>query len=398
MKKYFAYSLILLVLLPLPTKAQTLSEKLSGRILLQVESYGRAWYVEPETKTRYYLQNGTIAYDLMRQLSLGISNADLAKIPSNTNELADANLIKRVAGKILLQVENNGEAWYVNPADGLRYYMKDGAEAYRIMRELSLGISNKNLATIPVTKNQLVHDTTFNDVAYVHLRDNKIIAGKNGNVVLPPASMTKLMTALVLIDQPNFNKRNIVTITQSQLNYPTELVGDDTTSEVQMSAGDMFSIADLWTAMLVASSNQATIALVDSSGLTRQQFVNEMNNKTRMLGLTQTFFVDPTGLNAHNLTTATEMAQIAKTALSNKDVSNTTKLRSYKMTNLKNGNLVPVVDRNFSLQDLEIDGSKTGYLVEAERCVSIKKDNDIIVVMHARSLSERNNIILNLLK
>ena len=48
----------------------------------------------------------------------------------------------------MLQVQQNGEAWYVNPKDGKRYYMKDGEVAYHIMRYLSLGITNKDLDTI----------------------------------------------------------------------------------------------------------------------------------------------------------------------------------------------------------------------------------------------------------
>ena len=53
-------------------------------------------------------------------------------------------------GKILLQVEGKGEAWYVNPADGKRYYLADGAAAFQIMRSLSVGVNNDNLRKIGV--------------------------------------------------------------------------------------------------------------------------------------------------------------------------------------------------------------------------------------------------------
>ena len=58
--------------------------------------------------------------------------------------------MSNLKGRILLQVEKNGEAWYVNPKDGKRYYLKNGEAAYQIMRFLSLGITNKNLREIPV--------------------------------------------------------------------------------------------------------------------------------------------------------------------------------------------------------------------------------------------------------
>ena len=54
------------------------------------------------------------------------------------------------SGQILLQVESRGEAWYINPDDGKRYYMKDGPAAYQIMRFLSLGISNTDLSQIDI--------------------------------------------------------------------------------------------------------------------------------------------------------------------------------------------------------------------------------------------------------
>src|SRR3989338_11034275 len=82
-----------------------LAKQLSGRILLQVESYGRAWYVYPKTNERYYLQDGPAAYFIMRSLGLGIADKDLAKIPTAKGEFSDIELINRVKGRILLRVE-----------------------------------------------------------------------------------------------------------------------------------------------------------------------------------------------------------------------------------------------------------------------------------------------------
>ena len=60
------------------------------------------------------------------------------------------NLINRLKGRIALQVESHGEAWYINPTDGKRYYLGDGNTAYNVMRFLSLGITNDNLRKIQV--------------------------------------------------------------------------------------------------------------------------------------------------------------------------------------------------------------------------------------------------------
>lgn len=64
----------------------------------------------------------------------------------------DQKLIDRMTGSILLQVELHGEAWYVNPEDKLRYYMRDGAVAYEMMRSFGLGITDKDLEAIPAVE------------------------------------------------------------------------------------------------------------------------------------------------------------------------------------------------------------------------------------------------------
>jgi hypothetical protein len=205
--------------------AETIVERLAGRILLQVEERGEAWYVDPTTLERIYLRDGQVAYQLLREKGLGITTEELSKIPiglesrfeeidsdfdglsdkleeaigtnvnhadsdgdgvtdhdeikifgidplnsdtdgdsftdgeeifggydplSNIGAIFDDELIQRLTGRILLQVESRGEAWYVNPVDKKRYYMADGEASYNIMRFLGLGITNKNLTLIPV--------------------------------------------------------------------------------------------------------------------------------------------------------------------------------------------------------------------------------------------------------
>jgi regulator of sirC expression with transglutaminase-like and TPR domain len=130
---------------------QTLVVRMKGRILLQVEAHGEAWYVDPVSGKKYYMKDGQVAYSLMRSFGVGISDADLAKIPTGPNDKnVDKALVNRMKGKILLQVQQHGEAWYVNPVDGYRYYLKDGQAAYQIMRKLGAGIANKDLRTISV--------------------------------------------------------------------------------------------------------------------------------------------------------------------------------------------------------------------------------------------------------
>lgn len=377
-----------------------ITERLSGRILLQVESYGRAWYVEPMSETRFYLQDGNEAYYIMRTKGLGITNKDLAKIPTQIGQVRNAELVNRLKGRILLQVEERGEAWYINPVDGLRYYMKDGVAAYKLMRTMGLGISNEDLARIAMNTEQVVHDTTFDDVAYVSYDGLTFSNEYNAEQILPLASLSKLMTALVLLDlNPSWN--SVVKISEEHINYPKTLVGEDATSEINLEAGDRLSIYDLWVAMLVASSNQATIALVDSSGLDRATFVKKMNEKTSQLGLVKTKFYEPTGLDAHNVTTAKEMAKLANTAFNQPKIAEAGQQAEYIISALKDDftkKEIPVVDRNYSLQQFEVEVAKTGFLIEAQRTVALQKNGVTVVVLHALSMTQRNTSIKNIIE
>jgi outer membrane protein assembly factor BamB len=135
-----------------PTQASAdIAERLKGRILLQVEENGEAWYIHSDLK-RYYLGRPMDAWNIMRSLGLGITNDNLARIPTYDNDIwsADSSIIGNTRGKILLQIELNGEAWYVSPVNDRRYYMGRPADAFQLMRNLGLGISNSDLGAIPI--------------------------------------------------------------------------------------------------------------------------------------------------------------------------------------------------------------------------------------------------------
>lgn len=150
------FTMFLSVFPSLKSQAATVAQTTAGYILLQVEKNGEAWYVYPKTLTRYYLGRPDDAFSIMRGLGLGITNANLAKIPiAGSTATGDTALRKQLSGYILLQVEKNGEAWYVYPKNQRRYYLGRPADAFSIMRRLGLGITNANLSMIT---NQAVAD------------------------------------------------------------------------------------------------------------------------------------------------------------------------------------------------------------------------------------------------
>jgi exopolysaccharide biosynthesis protein len=134
---------------PFSSGQANMGKNLAGRILLSVEENGEAWYVYPEDIKRYYLGRPHDAFAIMRELGLGITEADFQRIASaGTAAVGDEALAKRLSGRIILQVEKNGEAWYIYPKDLKKYYLGRPADAFRIMRELGLGITRENLALI----------------------------------------------------------------------------------------------------------------------------------------------------------------------------------------------------------------------------------------------------------
>lgn len=169
MKKIFLTSIFIFFVLGFieDLKADTIVNRLKGRILIEVESNGEAWYVNPMNLKRYFLGKPVDAFVIMRELSLGISNEDFEKYKNETPD--------RLKGMILLKVKDYGKAYYVNPMDGLFYYLGRPADAFAVMRKLGLGISNIDLKNISIhgvdnnSQNQeiksVLHDVPFTSQA-----------------------------------------------------------------------------------------------------------------------------------------------------------------------------------------------------------------------------------------
>jgi hypothetical protein len=145
MKKIIIFIIIIAIVafLPLQVKASLLAQKLKGRILLQVEENGEAWYVSPDNNLRYYLGQPNDAFTLMKKLGLGIKHSEL-------QVYLKSQFPQRLSGKILLDVENNGEAYYIYPPNLKGYNLGKPEQAMQVIKNLGLGITNSNLAQIDV--------------------------------------------------------------------------------------------------------------------------------------------------------------------------------------------------------------------------------------------------------
>jgi len=116
------------------------SKQQAGKILLQVEANGEAYYVYPDNNKGYYLGRPADAFRIMRELGLGATHKFITSYTTYPSH---------VSGKILIDVDDFGKAYYVYPKDKKAYYLGRPADAFRVMRELGLGITNSDLNKIP---------------------------------------------------------------------------------------------------------------------------------------------------------------------------------------------------------------------------------------------------------
>lgn len=198
----------------------------------------------------------------------------------------------------------------------------------------------------------------------------EILLERGSNVRRPIASLTKMMTAAVFLDN-NPGWKKMVAMQKSDDTIPVK---------IYVKAGDKISTRDLFFATLVPSANNAARALARSTGLTSQTFVAEMNRKAKDLGMTDTRFVEPTGLSAGNVSTAADYLKLTQ-SLAQNDLfrqATTIKKYSFNLTRGKKTVKLTVANSNKILDSpFTITGSKTGYTTEAGRCLIIRaKNND----------------------
>jgi len=182
------------------------------------------------------------------------------------------------------------------------------------------------------------------------LESNETVVSKNDKRILPIASITKLITALVA--QELLKSDQIVTIS------PTAYDTYGNTGRLRV--GEKLRVKDLFYPLLLSSSNDAAEALAEATG--REKFLAEMNNRAKKIGLTDTFFADPSGLSPINISTAADLAKLADYLYHYRpDILAITREKKYRLgrhvwTNLNNISLMP----NYL-------GGKNGYTEEANR-------------------------------
>lgn len=188
-----------------------------------------------------------------------------------------------------------------------------------------------------------------------------ILYEKNAHLQLPIASITKLMTAMVLLDSKPFLERPLV-IDEQDVDYLRH-------SSSRLPVGTVLSIEEMLRLALMASENRAASALSRSIPGGKYAFINAMNLKARSLGLRYTHFFDATGLNASNVSSARDLAKIVMAASHYPLIREMTTTVAYDQW--VGERLVPFRNTNALMKNPEwqITVSKTGYINESGKCL-----------------------------
>lgn len=224
-----------------------------------------------------------------------------------------------------------------------------------------------------------------------------ILFEKNSYEKLPPASMTKIMTMLLIMEN----------IENSNLSWDDEVTASENASsmggsQIFLEAGEVMSVKDMVKGIAIASGNDAAVAMAEKIAGTEEEFVKLMNNRAKELGLENTNFKNVTGLEAENhYSSAHDMAVMARELIKHEKI--------LEFTGTYEDYLRENTDKKFWLVNTNklvrfyqgVDGLKTGYTGEAGYCLTstMKRGNMriITVVMNEPDSATRNSETVKML-
>ena len=207
----------------------------------------------------------------------------------------------------------------------------------------------------------------------VELKSGRVLLEKNAARRLPPASLTKIMTALVALESAPLQE--VVKIDRRALVHPSSL---------QFQPGEEFLLRDLVTAMLVASANDACEAVAWHVGGDAKHFVTMMNDRARALGLKNTHFANPCGFDAPgHYSTAADLAKLTDQALQEPIFTMMVRTLVRDISTVDGTRQMSLHTTNELLVDPDVNGVKTGYTSKAGRCLiaSMFKDGHRLLLV-----------------
>ena len=202
----------------------------------------------------------------------------------------------------------------------------------------------------------------------IHQQTGEVIYAKNTKLSTPIASVTKLMTAMVMLDA-QLPMEEVIYIAEDDVDY---LKGTSS----RLSVGTSLTRAELLQLALMSSENRAASAIARNYPGGSDAFIRAMNRKATSIGMRATEFYDPTGLDSNNVSTAEDLVKMVKAAYKYDEIryattSTSQEFNLYAYDNPVNFNNTNALVRN---GEWNIGLSKTGYISEAGRCLVMQAE------------------------
>jgi D-alanyl-D-alanine carboxypeptidase (penicillin-binding protein 5/6) len=207
----------------------------------------------------------------------------------------------------------------------------------------------------------------------------KVLYAKNPDIIMAPASTTKIMTGILCIEKGNLDQ--LVKISGN--------AAARSGSRMNLRRNERFSLRDLLYGLLLSSGNDAATAIAETIAGSEYRFALMMTKKARQLGLKHTRYINASGLPAYNhYTTAYDLARLARYALRNPLFASIVQTKQAMVPGPTPGQTTTLVNHNKLLWDYPYTtGIKTGYTRKAGRCLvaSAKKQNVTLIAVVLKS-------------
>lgn len=249
------------------------------------------------------------------------------------------------------------------------------------------------LLLVPIVKAEEIEDLAPNGKSAIMIEAStgEILFQKNKDERLAPASMTKMMSMLLIMEE--IEKGNLK---WDEMITTSEKASSMGGSQIFLEAGEKMSVTDMLKGISIASGNDATVAMAERISGSEDAFVKKMNEKAKELGLANTNFVNATGLPADNhYSSANDMSIIAKELVKHEKILEfTSTYEDYLRKDSKSPFWLVNTNRLVRFYS-GVDGLKTGFTDEAGYCLTstAKRENMrlITVVMNEPDSSKRSS-------
>ena len=245
--------------------------------------------------------------------------------------------------------------------------------------------------------NAVEMDISAKSAILVDFNTGKVLYSKNENEPLAMASMTKVMSMLLImekIDDGSLKYDDIV-----EISTESSSMGG---SQIFLNPGDKYKVIDLLKGVAMASANDAVVALAEKTYGSKEHFIEAMNKKAESLGLKNTHFVNVHGLDEEgHYSSAYDMSVMARELLKHEKILDFTRVYEEYLTK-PDGSQIWLVNTNKLVRFYDgVDGLKTGFTKKAGYCLTAtgKKNNLrlISVVMGEESIEKRSSDTVKLL-